>query len=214
MIDYGNAIHPNCGEYENINDILVTPFFTKEFCNTLCEVSKKLDNKFSFWQQNHTTHSHEGDLYFNQLYFSDISHFLFVDFTKHYSKHILPIIAKEWPVTTIDGWYSPFLVKYDSSNKDTLHLHNDISLITLVVKLNDDYEGGHLEFPRQGYSGKDLPVGYAQIWPSAVTHPHRVTPVTSGMRYSMTSWTWPYSWNDPMGIEYDEKIHGLRVKDV
>ncbi|MFM8867081.1 MAG: 2OG-Fe(II) oxygenase [Ilumatobacteraceae bacterium] len=56
------------------------------------------------------------------------------------------------------------------------------------VKLNESYEGAELEFPRQGFSNKDLRVGDIVVWPSLVTHPHRSTPLVSGTKYSLTLW--------------------------
>ena len=88
-------------------------------------------------------------------------------------------------------------------------MHNDVSHITMVVKLNDSFEGGVLELPRQKFNNKKIPVGYALIWPSQVTHPHLVTPVTKGVKYSMTSWTWPVFWNQD-GIIYNDNIHGIK----
>ena len=62
--------------------------------------------------------------------------------------------------------------------------HRDYSA---VLCLNDDYEGGHTIFPKQGveYSGKK---GRIVIFPSGDTHPHGVTEVTSGERYTFSMW--------------------------
>ena len=53
---------------------------------------------------------------------------------------------------------------------------------------HDGYTGAELEFPRQGYSNANLPVGTLLAWPSLVTHPHRSTPLLSGTKYSLTLW--------------------------
>jgi hypothetical protein len=56
------------------------------------------------------------------------------------------------------------------------------------LKLNDDFVGGRLEFPRQELDNGDLGVGELLLWPSLVTHPHRAAPVTSGVKYGLTIW--------------------------
>jgi predicted 2-oxoglutarate/Fe(II)-dependent dioxygenase YbiX len=56
------------------------------------------------------------------------------------------------------------------------------------VKLNDDYEGAELSFPRQGVSNAGLAVGELVAWPSLVTHPHESLPIRSGVKYSLTIW--------------------------
>ena len=64
--------------------------------------------------------------------------------------------------------------------------------ISFILQLSDpvDYSGGLLEFQDPYYCGLE-PSAYSQrgtiiMFPSFV--PHRVTPVTSGMRYSLVSW--------------------------
>jgi hypothetical protein len=77
-----------------------------------------------------------------------------------------------------------------------------MSMITMVVKLNRDFEGGTLEFPRQKWNNSDLPVGHAVMFPGTVTHYHCTHPMISGTKYSLTNWTWPPEW--PQG-----KFHGV-----
>lgn len=67
--------------------------------------------------------------------------------------------------------------------------HHDQSMFTANIKLNDNYDGGLVEFNRQNYNNFEIPVGNAMIWPSQVTHPHRVTAVTQGTRYSYVMFT-------------------------
>ena len=210
IIDYTKGIHPESGKKYTIhNDIIVTPFWTEDFCEELCDVAKFYNNKFHYHYQNTNYNGVQDDLYFNTLFLDHINHWLFQDFTDHYSQSICKVISQEWPQVQITGWFPPFIVRYESTKKDILKLHNDISFITTVVKLNNEYEGGLLEFPRQEWNNSEVPVGYAQIWPSAITHPHTVTPVTKGTRYAFTSWTWPYEWQAE-GIQFDTNRHRLK----
>ena len=67
-------------------------------------------------------------------------------------------------------------------------LHHDIAQVSASIKLNNDYEGAELEFPRQKFSNREIPVGHMLAWPSLVTHPHLSTPITRGVKYSATVW--------------------------
>tara|TARA_R100001460_G_scaffold27018_2_gene54650 strand:+ start:3184 stop:3819 length:636 start_codon:yes stop_codon:yes gene_type:complete len=209
MLDYIKGTHKDAGiKYENHNDILITPLFKESFCKELCKIGDKFKNKFDYWHQGNAERSKDSTLYFNILKFRYFAgQKFFEDFTLHYSKIILPMIKKEWLGTQIVGWFDPFIVRYDGDKKEELTMHNDVSHITMVVKLNNSFEGGVLKLPRQKFNNKKIPVGYALIWPSQVTHPHLVTPVTKGVKYSMTSWTWPVFWNQD-GIIYNNDIHG------
>ena len=53
--------------------------------------------------------------------------------------------------------------------------------------LNEEYEGGHTIFPEHGkeYPGK---TGRLIVFPSGRSHPHGVTEVTSGSRYTFSMW--------------------------
>lgn len=57
--------------------------------------------------------------------------------------------------------------------------------LSLVVQLNDDYEGGSLEFFPYRF---DIPrrKGLVALFPSFLVH--RVAPVTAGTRYSLAAW--------------------------
>ena len=90
-------------------------------------------------------------------------------------------------------------MKYSDDTQKTLHLHNDVSLVTGSVKLNDDYEGGVLHWPRLGINNADVLVGKMIIFPGQLTHGHYVDELKSGTKYSMTFWTarWKGDYLDP-----------------
>jgi hypothetical protein len=192
-INYENAIHPECGKtFEVINDIIITPFYTEEFCNDLVKMCDYYTNKFS---ESITYTKPTGKTSpWNTLFFSYISPILFEEFAKHYKQHLCPLIEKNFAVTGISGWFSPMIIKYSQKGQD-VELHNDTSKITMNVKLNNDFEGCDLEFPRQNWNNKDLPVGWSFMWPSQVTHPHVAKPLISGTKYSLASWTHPMTWD-------------------
>jgi predicted 2-oxoglutarate/Fe(II)-dependent dioxygenase YbiX len=55
------------------------------------------------------------------------------------------------------------------------------------IYLNDDYEGGELEFLYFGKRTK-LGAGDVVIFPAAFTHTHRGNMVTSGEKLLLTGW--------------------------
>ena len=202
IADWEKVIHPDCGkEYHVENDIIKFPFMTEEGCAKLVALGKTFDRYFHRHQQGHNTIDYKGNLEFVNLEFTFLSRLLFLKFTEHY-KLMLPIIGQVWPYTHVSGWFSPLLVKYETTHNDQLSPHHDLSLITMVVKLNNDFQGGDLVFPRQQYNNHDLPVGWAVMFPGTLTHYHQTTPMLSGTKYSLTSWTWPPEW--PQG-----KQHGI-----
>ena len=75
-------------------------------------------------------------------------------------------------------------VHIDNPEKEHNTAQRDYSA---VLCLNEDYEGGHTIFPEHDkeYPGK---TGRLIIFPSGRSHPHGVTEVTSGSRYTFAMW--------------------------
>ena len=207
LTKYEEAIHPDCGKVvENYKDITITPFYTEKFCDEIVDLAKFYNDKFiKYITYNKTDRTNESP--WNTLFFSTISNLLFENFCRHYKKYLLPVLEKKFEVATIDGWFSPFIIKYDKPNQK-VDLHNDHSLFTMNVKLNTDFTGCELEFPRQGWSNKDIPKGWCFVWPSNITHPHVAKPLISGAKYTLASWTHPCPWNpnDNGGSLYKKDI--------
>jgi len=197
IVDYRKAIHPQCGkEVKEYKDIIMTPFYTEEFCDELVKMSEFYSNKFSSSIHYIKDHVDEcsDDSPWDTLFFSRISHILFEDFCDHYKKYLCPILEQHFDPEKITGWFSPMIIKYSKEGQD-ISLHYDVSHFTLNVKLNTEFEGCELEFPRQGWSNRDIPKGWCFIWPSKVTHPHKANPLISGTKYTLGSWTHPISWS-------------------
>ena len=65
---------------------------------------------------------------------------------------------------------------------------NKIRWYSVIVALNNDYEGGELSFPRQDLKIK-LKAGEALIFPPYWTHPHGTTDLLNGtFRYTINTW--------------------------
>lgn len=74
---------------------------------------------------------------------------------------------------------------FDGGNKG-------IPILSYILLLNDNYEGGDLKFTfidGSSYIPK-LSTGDVVMWPSAFLYNHEVTPVTKGERYSSVIWGW------------------------
>ncbi|PZX12605.1 2OG-Fe(II) oxygenase [Celeribacter halophilus] len=92
---------------------------------------------------------------------------------------------------------SPQVARYGAEREGHFTWHSDIGegalasrrKLTMVVQLSDgnDYEGGMLELqPDANIRQADRAKGSAVLFPSFVLH--RVTPVTAGERYSLSTW--------------------------
>lgn len=196
ILDYFSGIHPASGmEYNILEDIIITPFWTEEFCENLITISKSYANYFSNDIEFNSVSEKKLGWYDLRLDF--VSPLFFREYTRHYKRDISPILKKVYSdcFGEINGWFPPYIIKYDSVGQKS-DLHHDVSTMTLNVKLNSNYEGCDLYFPRQNFNCRDVPVGYAVIWPSTVTHPHGSTELKHGEKYSFVSWTWPPNWNN------------------
>ena len=113
---------------------------------------------------------------------------LFGHIQVHLRARVLPVLLDVWPEMADTELHDAFVIKYAAGAFDELRLHHDVAQISGTVRLNDGYTGGALEFPRQGWDNRLVPVGHLVVWPSLVTHPHRSTPIERGVKYGLTLW--------------------------
>lgn len=101
----------------------------------------------------------------------------FKDFEQQY--YVEPTVSDMW-----------LILRYGNMGKFDPHVDDGGKFprtISLSAYLNDDYEGGELEFPNFGI--KHTPkTGDIIIFSSAFPYMHRVAPVTSGTRYAIVNW--------------------------
>jgi len=194
IIDYRKAIDQRCGkEFYVHNDIIVTPFWTEDFCQTMIDLAEINAEKFR--KEVSFIGGGQSGIGWHDVLLNEISNELVEEYVSQYQRLICPLIEEVYECgDPITGWFNPYIIKYDRIGQNN-NLHNDVSLITLNIKLNNDYEGCELIFPRQNFNSKDVPVGHAMIWPSTVTHPHVTSDLVNGRKFSFVSWTWPPSWN-------------------
>jgi predicted 2-oxoglutarate/Fe(II)-dependent dioxygenase YbiX len=60
-------------------------------------------------------------------------------------------------------------------------------LLSAVLYLNDDYQGGELHFPRQGLTYNPR-AGSLLLFPSNFCYPHESLPIRLGTKYAVVTW--------------------------
>ena len=104
-------------------------------------------------------------------------------------EYVFPVIESYWAPTQMYGVRDLFVIRYSPDTQKSLSCHNDASMVSGTVKLNDEYTGAELYFRRQKISNVDMKVGEILLWPGQVTHGHESLPITSGTKYSLVLWT-------------------------
>jgi predicted 2-oxoglutarate/Fe(II)-dependent dioxygenase YbiX len=86
------------------------------------------------------------------------------------------------------------LLKYSVGAKYEIHTDHYTTTarhLSIIMNLNDEYEGGDLVFTDQKEKEiKRLKLGKGSIvfFPSNFMYPHGIQPITKGTRYSIVSW--------------------------
>ena len=168
-------------DYEVIDDdMIMMDFLTPEKCQEMIQLAE--DQEF---------HCHYADNVPSQdLRLKEIG--LWNELEKHWNKTVYDIVYKYWEPCHMYGLRDAFLIKYTMDGQKSLRLHNDASMVTGSVKLNDDYTGGVLSFPRQNITNEDIPIGKLILFPGQCTHGHTSTELLSGTKYSLTIWSQRY----------------------
>ena len=103
---------------------------------------------------------------------------------------LAPVMEARWyPPVGWKGIKDLFAIRYAPFTQDRLRLHTDLSRFSASIVLRRAGAGGELHLPRQNFTDRLTEPGMALAWPSQVTHPHAVTPVTAGQRISLVVWT-------------------------
>lgn len=112
---------------------------------------------------------------------------------------------KQYHIDLQMGWYCNWAgytpIRFNKySPGENMKLHCDhihtifdgqvkgIPILSIVGVLNNDYKGG--EFIMWEKEEIKIPAGSILMFPSNFMYPHKVTPVTSGARYSFVSWVY------------------------
>ena len=86
------------------------------------------------------------------------------------------------------------LLKYSVGGKYEVHTDHDVTVprtLSVIMNLNNDYEGGDLVFTDQKENDikrLKLEKGSIVFFPSNFLYPHKIDPITKGTRYSIVAW--------------------------
>ena len=108
---------------------------------------------------------------------------------------------EDMQMSWFDSWSGYSEVRFNRYKQNTLmtehcdHIHSifdgnrkGIPSVSVLGILNDDFIGGDLIFWQQHKI--DVQAGDIIIFPSNYLYPHKVLPVTDGIRYSFVSWAY------------------------
>lgn len=179
IFGYAGAIDEREGVQVVADDVLVTPFWTPGFCATVIRAAEAIG---AFEPQpDDPVPGHEVSL-------AVISPRLFETVQQDIGMRIWPRLRTAWPYIDYHGLRDVFVIRYALGEQEHLRIHHDVAQVSASVKLNDDYEGAELSFPRQGFDNSGCGVGELLAWPSLVTHPHQTEQLRRGVKYALTIW--------------------------
>lgn len=176
----GAAAEIGDGDVRQIGpEMVALPFWTPSFCAAVIRAAE-LVGGFSA--------SDDDPVPGQEISLMGISQRLFHAVEDDIGQRLWPILAERWPGIDYHGLRDAFVIKYSLEAQRDLRLHHDVAQVSAAIKLNDDYTGAELHFPRQNTTNADLAVGELLAWPSLVTHAHETLPLRSGTKYSLTIW--------------------------
>ncbi len=179
ILGYQGAIDAQVGVRTIGDEVLAMPFWTPEYCATIIRAAEAVG---AFEPQpDDPVPGHEVSL-------AVISPRLFEAVEIDLGRRIWPQLQEMWPYIDYRGLRDVFVIRYATGEQEHLRMHHDIAQVSGSVKLNDGYDGAVLDFPRQHVTNEHAAVGEMIVWPSLVTHPHRTTPLKSGIKYALTIW--------------------------
>lgn len=117
---------------------------------------------------------------------------LLADFAKEFHKELRPCLDQylAYYAAKIEKFEHPQLLRYGKEQKFHDHIDDHpffTRRISLTYYLNDEYEGGDVEFKRFGLRFK-AQKNQLLIFPSNFVYNHEVHPVTDGLRYVIVQW--------------------------
>lgn len=165
-------------EIDNTN-ILEFPLFTEKFTKEVISLAES-KNK---WQEDRHDHYPTVDVEIEKLGLKEA-------FLRVVNEYIRPLCiywwgleGKSWEKFSGDN----FIAKYTPENQSHLSLHHDFSDISMVVKLNDEFNGGGTYFPKYKILSNPEEIGKCTLHPGQITHKHGARPITEGVRYVLVS---------------------------
>ena len=172
------------GEYDLMiddigNNIYEFPLFTDKFCKEAVALAETLDK----WTLDRHEFYPTNDVLLPEIGLNKI-------YSRVLQEVVYPICIHLWRLDG-HGWLTMFsenfMARYTMDRQSHLSLHHDFSHVTMVVKLNDEFDGGGTWFPKYKTLSNPRKVGTATLHPGMVTHLHGARPITAGKRYVCVS---------------------------
>lgn len=182
-------------------------YFTNLIEDTISFISKiestEDDNVISKWQPWHSSNSNTKYGEYKEIVPGFLNQSKNIDsaiIVNEITKSISNCITEYIKETKAEPGFLPSIVnvrKYDTEAYMGPHIDTEDERdktkpsISLVFYLNDDYEGGQIEFPNQGISLKPE-AGSIVIFPSISPYYHDPKPVTKGTKYMIPVFWYKY----------------------
>lgn len=172
------------GEYDLMVDdighnVFEFPLFTEKFCKEAIALSEALNK----WTIDRHEFYPTNDVLLQDIGLQDAYHQVLKEVVYPLCIHLWTLEGKGW-----DNMFSEnFLARYTTDRQSHLSLHHDFSHVTMVVKLNDEFDGGGTWFPKYNLLSNPERVGVATLHPGMVTHLHGARPIYAGKRYICVS---------------------------
>jgi GR25 family glycosyltransferase involved in LPS biosynthesis len=172
------------GEYDLMlddlgNNIYEFPLFTDKFCRDAIALAETLDK----WTIDRHEFYPTNDVLLPELGLDRIYNRVLREVVYPMCIHIWTLEGSGWDTMESEN----FLARYTTDRQSHLSLHHDFSHVTMVVKLNDEFEGGGTWFPKYKTLSNPKRVGTATLHPGMVTHLHGARPISAGKRYICVS---------------------------
>ena len=161
-------------------NVLEFPLFTEKFCNEIIQLAEDntwITDRHTFYP---TTDQTMESLGMQAIYQRVLEEFVYPIWIWNWE-----LAGDEWNTLNSEN----FIAKYDTLNQGSLNLHHDDSLITLNVRLNDEFKGGGTYLPKYKLTLQPKKIGNVMCHPGKITHLHGGRPVEEGTRYILVTFT-------------------------
>jgi len=128
------------------------------------------------------------------LNFNTPTNLFYWNYVKREIERLYIYYKSKFPKMNSDKINQIDLLKYSPGGKyeiHTDHFTNAPRHLSIIMNLNDDYEGGDLIFTDQRdqeVKRLKLSKGSIVFFPSNFMYPHSIQPITKGTRYSIVAW--------------------------
>lgn len=172
------------GEWDLIVDdlrhnVYEFPLFTERFCKEVVALAETQDK----WTVDRHSNYPTNDVLLEELGLNAIYNKVLHEVVRPLCIHLWKLKGPAWDKFSNEN----FMARYTMSRQSHLALHHDRSHLTLVVKLNDEFDGGGTWFPKYNLLSNPKRIGTATIHPGMITHQHGARPIYEGKRYIAVS---------------------------